>query len=342
MSNKTFSDPIKHGFDKPSRSKCVSSLSMPSMMDTSLALYFSAVATHLSISTAAHVLGVNASTVSRKIDELEQMVGVRLFDRGSRGLRLTEAGETYIRHVRQALQALEEGKQSLDRFSTQVRGSLRVQCPPSLGQRFVGRILAQFSAQHPQLKVSLQMESQLQPLSDAAFDIAISIGLPPEERAVVSKIGTLTIGYVATSAFLASHGTPNTAAALAQLPIAAVPYESKVNEFVQLKSASGESLNFIPAFITNDYEVVMHTAMQGTHIGRMVHWYCATELASGALRMVMPELNQSQIIYLVVPTRKGNPLKIQLFVDCLKQTLVPQLLAIEQSSPHEDIHKPRQ
>lgn len=300
-----------------------------SLLDPTLALYFSVVVEQNSITGAAEVLGVSASTVSRKIDELEASLGVRLFDRDTRNLRLAEPGEMYLHFVLKGLHILEAGNQTMERYSSGLRGKLRVLSPPAVGRRFVADAVVAFSALHPDLQVSLRLDPRPFSLGDTDFDAAISVGMPVEERAVVSRLGSMRRGFVATPGFLAEYGSPKTLCELAQLPLAELAYENQLHERMVLVSREGESALVTPRLSTNDSEVVLRAALRGALLVRMVHWYCAEHLADGRLVKVMPELDDTLELYTVVPSRKGKPLKVQVFMDFLKTHMTRELLAID-------------
>jgi DNA-binding transcriptional LysR family regulator len=293
-------------------------LQLVAALDPTRALYFSVVVEKSSISQAAKALGVNASTVSRKLDELEDSLGVRLLERDTRNLRLTEAGETYLHFVLKAMGVLELGKQAMERYSQDITGRLRVMCPPAIGRRFVADLVVAFGRLHPFLQVSLKLDSRPFSLADADFDVGLCIDMPAEERAVVSKVGELTRGYVASPYFLQNYGHPNSIQTLAKLPIADVSYGDNLQDRILLTDAKGEFAYVQTKLPTNDAAVVLRAALSGELMGRMMQWYCADQLLSGQLQKVMPELDEIKSIYTVVPTRKGKPRKVQLFVDFLK------------------------
>jgi LysR family transcriptional regulator, transcriptional activator for dmlA len=299
-------------------------------LDPTWALYFSAVAEHASISRAAELMSVSPSTVSRKLDELETSVGVRLFDRDTRNLRLTEAGDTYLHYVRHALHMLDEGRQVMDSYSSEVRGQLRVWCPPALARRFVADIVMSFASQYPRLDIILKLEPRPYSLSHSDFDVGICIGMPPEDRAVISKLCSYRRGYVATPAFLRSFGEPRTIDDLVQLPIVKIAHEEQLSSEVHWSNPNGETVNAISKLVVNDSEIGLRAIMSGQYIGKTTYWHCLQHLLDGNLQRVLPELSDEKTLYSLVPARKGNPMKVQLFVDFLKMHLAPQLLASEQ------------
>ena len=301
-------------------------------LDPTRALYFSVVAEKSSVGLAAKALGVNASTVSRKLDELEAALGVRLLERDTRHLRLTEAGESYLHYVLKAMSVLEAGKQTMERYASDIGGRLRVMCPPALGRHFVADLVVAFGRLHPLLQVSLKLDARPFSLAESEFDVGLSIDMPVEQRAVVSKVGELTRGYVATPYFLTTFGRPTSLQSLSQLPIVAVSSSDQLSDRVTLTAPDGQSISTATKLTTNDSGVALRAVLSGELIGRMMYWYCADQLASGQLQKVMPELNDTKTIYTVVSTRKGKPRKVQLFVDFLKIHLSREIRQLEQKA----------
>lgn len=304
-------------------------LQLVAALDPTRALYFSIVVEKNSISLAAKLLGVNASTVSRKLDELEDGLGVRLLERDTRNLRLTEAGESYLHYVHKAMGVLEAGRQTMERYSSDIGGRLRVMCPPAIGRYFVADLVVAFGKLYPHLQISLKLDSKPFSLADSEFDVGLCIDMPAEERAVVSKVGEMTRGFVASPFFLQVYGHPDSIHALAEMPITEVSYTENLNDQLVLTNAKGEVAYALTKLPTNDSAVALRAALSGELIARMMYGYCADQLASGLLQKVMPELDETKAIYTVVSTRKGKPRKVQLFVDFLKTHLSKDLRDLE-------------
>lgn len=281
---------------------------------------------------AAQVLGVSASTVSRKLDDLEQRLGVRLLHRDTRHLRLTEAGESYLHFVRKATAALDAGRQTMERYSSDLKGRLRLICSPAVGRLCVADLAIAFGRLHPFLQISLELDAKPFSLTDSEFDVGICMGMPTQERAVVSKLGELTRGYVATSYFLQTYGRPTSIQALAALPICDVSYDNLLHEKLVLSNPEGEVAYAPVKLATNDPDIGLRAMLSGELIGRLEHFFCADHLMSGTLQPVLPELNDSIPLYTVVSSRKGKPRKVQMLVDFLHAHLAPRLRTLQQQT----------
>lgn len=310
--------------------KMTSRVKQLDIMDPAWALYFSVVVEHASLSRAAEALSVSPSTVSRKLDELESSIGVRLFDRDTRNLRLTEAGDTYLHYVRKALNALDDGRQVMDRYGSDMRGQLRVWCPQSLARHYLADIVIAFSTQYPDLQMTLKMQEESFSLNNSDFDVGICVGMPLEDRAVVSKLCSYQNGYVATPTFFQKYGMPETIQDLVRLPIVKLAHDHAMQPEIVLSSADGNSISAQAQLIVNDAALNIHAILSGQFVGRVMYWECLDHLKQGNLQRTLPELSDEKTLYILMPSRKGNPLKVQLFVDFLKARLMPQLLRGEQ------------
>ena len=299
-------------------------------LDPSLIPYFAAVAEYLSVSRAADSLGVSASTVSRKIEEVEVILGVRLFERDTRHLRLTEAGRDYLHYVQKAIYTLQQGQQSLAAYNQQILGELRIWCPPAFGRVYLSSAVAEFAMQYPELSISVQLEPRPFALGASEFDIGICVGMPSEGRVVISRLCAYQSSFVATPEFLHRHGGPHRMRELTGLPIVTVFHGEEMNHRSLINTESGEQLSYTSKLMVNDSSLALEAVLTGRYIGKIMHWYGSDALLTGKIVKVLPECTEEKILYAVVQARKGNPRKVQLFVDFLKNSVQSQMNDIEQ------------
>lgn len=339
----TVPDPFKHMKIRPDGGRPDSSSTDPDnkrdtprtpplyVVDPTLALTFSVAAREGSFTRAAALLGVNPSTVSRRLDGLEASLGVRLFERDTRHLNLSDAGLAYAGYVQQALSALEAGRHAMESHTLEVAGRLRVTCGPELGRRFMVDLVQQFMALHPKVVVTLALNAGTAAGSKQYddFDVAVSLGMPDESRAVVSKLGDVSFGYLASPAFLAGHRTPADAADLAQLPLAGLTHASALHDYGVVSQSPNMLLSATNRFATNDGQALQHALLSGQFVGRVMLWPSLQALTDGALVKVLPELDDTVTLYTVAPARKEKSLKAQLFIDFLKTHLAEKIRSLE-------------
>ncbi len=298
-------------------------------IDPALISYFTAVAQCESISRAADKMAVSGSTVSRKIDEIEDVLGVRLFERDTRHLRLTEAGNDFLYYAQQAIHLLGQGEQAMASYNKEVRGSLRIWCPPAFGREFLASTVAHFGAAHPLLNISLQLEARPFALGSSEFDIGICVGMPTEGRVVISRVCSFQSSYVATPKFFKKHGIPQTMHDLVRMPIVTVFHEQEMNERCVIQSPCGQQVSYVSKLAVNDSELAMKAILSGEYIGKVMHWYAQCELLNATIYKVLPELIEEKNVYAMVQGRKGNPRKVQLFIDFFKSHMQPTIADLE-------------
>ncbi len=141
-----------------------------------------AVAEHLNFRHAAAALGVSQSCVSTRIKQLEQDLGVLLFERRHRGVRLTEAGQHFLEHVANGLEHLDHAVRTAGTIARGERGRLRVGLYSSMGAGFLAELLGQFREQHPAVDLQIiegRARDTIREVRDAQLDVAFVVGLPP-------------------------------------------------------------------------------------------------------------------------------------------------------------------
>ncbi|TPG05878.1 LysR family transcriptional regulator [Rhodanobacter glycinis] len=173
-------------------------------------LYFVRVVTLKSFSRAAAELGVSAATVTTHVRQLEQALGVRLLDRNTRSLKLTEAGAIYVEHCRQVLGDIRHMETLLAPRGKALRGVLRADVPVVLGRRIIAPQLPAFLRRYPQITLELSMENRSDDLIGRDWDCAIRIGELPDSSLVARRLGTVRWITCAAPAYLERAGEPRT------------------------------------------------------------------------------------------------------------------------------------
>ena len=160
-------------------------------------------------SAAAKRLETTPAAVSRRIKGLEQRLGVRLLQRTTRKIRLTEAGELYFREVRAMLADLRAVEQRLDEVTGQATGDLRIAAPMSFGQRRLAPLLPRFALAHPKLSISLILEDRETDIVGEGLDLALRIAYPSDSSFVSRPVTTIPRYLVASPDYIARRGKPN-------------------------------------------------------------------------------------------------------------------------------------
>ena len=283
---------------------------------------FARVVTSGSMSAAARTLSVKPAMVSKSIKRLEERLGVRLFQRTTRQISLTEAGQGFYARVLAILAGVEEAEAFAMGRGTRMQGILKISAPTSFGRMHIAPHLMRFMERNPDLAVNLILSDDYTDIIGGGFDLAIRIGEPHDSSLVARRLASVRRVLCATPAYLARHGTPATLADLRD-HICLRPHN---NDAWKLVGAEGP-ITFRPEgrLITNSSEVIREAVLSGMGIALRSTWDVGPELKSGKLVQVLPWIEGSRNITLaaVYPSRQFLPTKVRAFIDFLTDLYGP-------------------
>jgi DNA-binding transcriptional LysR family regulator len=161
-----------------------------------------------SFTAAASALGLTPAAVSRSVQRVEERLGVRLFARTTRQIRLTEQGRIYYTECRQALEQIAMAENLISGDQASARGTVRLSVPTTFGHYRVLPLLPTFCARYPELGVEVNISNQNIEFVEEDYDLAIRLGIPRDSRLVARKLEDATLGVFASKDYLAQHGEP--------------------------------------------------------------------------------------------------------------------------------------
>ncbi len=289
------------------------------------ALIFTRVVDCHSFTQAAHSLGMQKSTVSRRIALLEERLGVRLLNRTTRKLRLTEVGQAYYERCRQIMLDFAEAEQAVMQLQREPSGLLRITSPIEFGQLFLGRVIGRFMRQYPQISAEVELTSrQVDPLEEGV-DIAILVGQPADSTLIARKLFESRRRFCASPEYLAAHGTPRSIAELVRHRAIHLPTDSP-----RYWPLLGESIHCQRALATNNLTLAREAALAGAGIAALPVMISEEEVNSGRLIELLPEARlPTGELYAVYPSRRFQAMKVKAFLDFLMASL-PQIAQLEQ------------
>jgi len=185
-------------------------------MDLNHVMVFARVVEQRSFTAAAKQLGLPKSSVSRTVTRLEDELGIRLLQRTTRKLHLTEAGQVYYEGARVALNGLDEAAAAATNFSAEPRGTVRLTAPADLGILNLGELVARFVRKYPLVHVEVSLSSRFVDLVAEGFDLALRAGRLTDSTLVARKIGDDNLGLFASASYVRRRGRPKLLADLAR------------------------------------------------------------------------------------------------------------------------------
>lgn len=270
------------------------------------------------LSAAARELSLTQPAVSQQIAALERHLNVRLFNRSTRQLVLSEGGEIYYRHAQEILQAVEEAEESAGEYSTALKGSLRIQAPVGFGQMHLAAMVIDFQRQHPDLRTELVLDDRIADLITDNVDVAIRFGAMKSSDLVARKLSSFQRILVASPDYVATHGGP------------ANPDELIKHGYVRfIWSPEGEVIRLIgpngsvhvpirSVFLANNAFVLNEALCAGLGVGAVQLPLVQGLIDSGKLVRVLPDYAYAPMdIHAVYASRRFLPRKTKIFIEHL-------------------------
>ncbi len=289
--------------------------------------YFAHLAESASFTKTAAAFNIPASSVSRRISDLEALLQQQLLERSTRQVKLTELGALYYQQILPALSSLDDAEALLKQQQDHPSGLLSISAMPSYGERCLTPILNEFSQRYPEIVLDMHFTDQLTNLSRDPIDIAIRGGRVPDQRIVAKKLANNHFVLCASPRYLAKHGTPESAEALNQHLSLHYRAPDKVLPWL-IKTASGwQALLPKTRLISNHGSHLITAAKNAEGIALLPEWSIQQQLAEGSLvkldvaQDVHVAPRESNGIYLLYQRLKYQIPKIKVAVDFIIEHL---------------------
>lgn len=265
---------------------------------------FSEVAVRASFTAAAEHLEMSRPMVTRHITALEDWLGTRLFQRTTRRVTLTDAGEQTLRRAQQMLALAQEVEAETARQDGALRGQLRLTASLSFGYAHLACALSDFLAQHPQLKIDLNINDTAINLVEARIDLAIRISATPDPALIGRPLARCVSVLVASPDYLAAHGTPAHPRDLVHHRCLSYAYFGRT-EWRLTGEHESYTASVAAAFSANDALVLQQAALAGAGIAMLPTYLVSPLLQSGVLHTVLPSWQAPELtIYALYTSRR--------------------------------------
>lgn len=275
-----------------------------------------------SFTTAARMLGISPSGVSKAVSRLETKFAVRLLHRTSRSVTLTPEGVSFYERCRQIVLDLEDAEQSLSSVHLAPRGRLRLTMPVSVGRLQVAGLVPEFLARYPEVTIDASATDRLVDLIEEGFDVAIRLGEPPDSRLVARRLIGGTLVTCASPAYLSTHGRPAVPEDLARHECTrfVVPSRGVLREW--LFQRDGQTFPVpVSGRLTFDHaECLVEAACAGCGIIQISSYVTGDAIRRGSLEPVLAGFRvQSPALWVLYPQNRHATPRVRAFVDFLVQ-----------------------
>ena len=272
-----------------------------------------------SFAAAASELLLSRATVSKAVTRLEQRLGARLFNRTSRRLALTDAGQKLSEHAARLLADGEAAENEALAQSVAPRGLVRLAVPMTFGVKAVAPILPAFLSQYPDVSIDLHLSDAMVDLIGEGFDLGLRIASLPDSSLIARRLCAMPRYTVASPAYLKRHGRPTHPMHLAQHRCLGYAYLSTPDVW-HYTNARGEQASVRPGgpLRVNNGEALLPALLAGLGIADLPGFIVDDALATGAVEMILKGWKQNEgAVHLVMPSRGPRPARVELLADFL-------------------------
>ncbi len=245
-----------------------------------------------SFTAAARHLGEPLSTISRRIAELEKSLGVRLLERTTRSLRLTDIGQNYYEHCRRGLEEFDSANLLIENRLTDVSGLLRISLPPNVAEDLFMPVIDRFQATYPRARILVLVTDRHVDFVADSIDLAFRVGPISTPSLTVRRIARYRHRLVASPDYLADRLMPKNPPDLTSHRLIAFgaqngPVNWQLNELGSQDKGQTEAVSFEPSLTVNDYRAVISAVERGMGIAEVPEIFCQTALAEARLVPVL-------------------------------------------------------
>jgi DNA-binding transcriptional LysR family regulator len=260
--------------------------------------------------------------VTRAVVALEERLGVRLLNRTTRVVRVTEAGARYLEDARRLLVEMEEADAAAAGVNAVPRGQLAVTAPVLFGKNYVMPIITDYLSAFEQATVSALFVDRVVNLVDEGMDVGVRIGPLPDSSLRAIRVGRVRRVVVGAPAYLEAHGIPREPGDLARHRLVASSGVSPTNDWVFQSAGERRTVRVRPRIVANTNDGSLEAARQGYGLARLLSYQVAPQLASGELRTVLGEFEGPDLpVHVIHREGRHGPAKVRAFVDLAVERL---------------------
>lgn len=279
-----------------------------------------------SLTAAAERLDIPKSSVSRTLSRLEADLGVRLLQRTTRSLHLTDAGRQFYDRIRRNLEDIEDAERALSEWQSSPRGHLRITMPVELGMRFMGSVVAEFMQKHPAVSLEAELSGRLVDLVEEGVDLGLRIGEFNDANLIGRRLGQLCGRFFASPDYIAREGMPDSPESLQQRDFVLFR-QPRENQFTLSHPGPDGSrlqsrLTVKGRLTTNNSHLMMDAVCAGLGIGLLPAFLTDRAVAEGKLVPVLPgSLVRLGDLWAMTPSRTHMSSALRAFLDFLAERM---------------------
>ena len=271
-----------------------------------------------SYSAAAVRLGMSKSTVSKHVAALEARLGIRLLNRTTRRLSLTEGGQIFRDRGLTVIDAMAAAEQCVTRLTEAPRGKLKVNAPMTFGIRYLSPILPRFLETYPEVELELSLNDRRVDLIDEGYDLAVRIGKLDDSSLIARKLARTTLACVASPAYLERHKPPTHPNELSAHACLRYSYSLTPGEWRFDRDGETVRVRVDGRYVANNGDVIREAAIAGLGVSCQPLFFLRDELAQGRLLCLLEDWSMPElVVHAVYPESRHVSPKLRAFIDFL-------------------------
>jgi LysR family transcriptional regulator, transcriptional activator for dmlA len=287
--------------------------------------FFIALSKYGSLSGTARELNLTPSAVTKRLSSLEARLGVRLINRTTRKLSLTNEGELYLKSAKEISAKIYELEAALSMRKDSPSGLLKVNAPLGFGRNYISPIISEFISQYPDVQVELMLTDRPMSLPDESVDVCIQFGKIPDSRLIARKIAKNRRLLCASPKYLQQHGRPSKPSELLNHNCIIIKQNQQVAASWRFEDELGyeEVIKTKGNLLTNDGEIALRWAIEGHGIVMRAEWDIAKYIRSEKLEVILNDYTTPEAdIYAVYMERLNLSAKVTTFLDYLTESFL--------------------
>lgn len=286
---------------------------------------FSAVAKNSSFSYAAKKLSISKAMASKHVQNLENSLGVRLFNRTTRKLNLTDVGNAYYEKVNNILAEIDEAELAITQLNSEPKGKLKIKAQPSFGAFHLSRALSVYLKKYPEVTTEIELSNRMPDLVEDGIDLAFHVGELDDSSFVARKIASARRVVCASPYYLKQNGTPQSPDDLSKHNCMIYAPRTAMNEWEFIRNNEKIKIEISGDIQCNDGDALRISAIQGCGIAQLPTYMVGLDIQAGRLKALLEEYEPEKLpLYAIYNHRKYLSAKIQTFIEFMYELYQPE------------------
>ena len=291
------------------------------MHDLNAMYLFAKVVEHGGYTAAARALGMQTTKISRHVTDLEKELGVRLLNRTTRRMSVTDIGQTFYQHCAALVAEAQAATEIIDRTRSVPQGVVRMSCPVPLLETDVAAIVSRYLVDNPLVRVQIDATSRRVNVIEEGVDVALRVRRPPLEDSglAIRPLSDTASMLVSSPHLFGQRRRPSHPSELAELPTLEMTSATDRYSWQFQTPDGGEvSVSHVPRLMTDDFATLRRAAIDGAGIALLPYFMVRDGLASGVLEQLLPDFGSpASLVHAVFPSRRGLVPAVRTLLDAL-------------------------